>query len=279
MTGRGPYVIPRAIVWPIVILGLLLTLLPIFWMISTAVRSNREIHGSEITWWPENPTPDAFNAVLSGGQVGTYLLNTTVVAASTTIVATVLALLAAYSYSRFRFRGRKLTLRFMLLSQMLPEILLIVPLFVIMARVGLVDTLTGLIVCYVAVGLPFCTWMLTSYVDAIPRELDESAMIDGCSRLQALWHVIAPSVIPGIGVTAFFCFLLSWNQYVFPAVLINDESRYVASVGISFMMGEFQTSWNEVMAAAAVVVAPVVVVAMFLQRYLARGVTAGAVKG
>ena len=188
-------------------------------------------------------------------------------------------MLAAYGFSRFRFRGNRPLMFLFLVTQMVPAILLLLPYFVTMRVLGLLDSYVGLVLAYSSFALPFCTWMLKGFFDSIPREIDEAAMIDGASRLQALLRVVVPLALPGMAATGLFAFLVSWNHYLFALGLATSPQMYTLPVGIALSIGEFRIAWPDLMAGAAIASVPTILVYSFLERYFVQGLTAGAVKG
>ena len=169
-----------------------------------------------------------------------------------TLVSVVLACLAGYGFSRFRFRGSRFLQFLFLVTQMVPAILLLLPYFILMKQLSLLNTYTSLILAYTSFSLPFCTWMLKGFFDSIPTELDDAAMIDGCSRIHVLVRVVMPLALPGVAATAVFSFLVAWNHYLFAMGLATDPNMYTLPVGISSTMGEFRIQWNELMAGAVI---------------------------
>lgn len=207
-----------------------------------------------------------------------YLMNSVVVALSTTIFSLVGAALAAYSLSRFRFRGMRAIAFFIVLTRMLPPIALIIPLFVFTVRLGLMDTHAALILPYTAMALPLATWMLKGFLDNVPVELEEAAMIDGCTRLRSLWKVVLPLMAPGLSATAVFSFLTAWNEFPMALMLAPNRAATLPLVAMKFI-GEEGVYWSSVGAAAVIASVPPVVFILFAQKYMIRGLTMGATKG
>ena len=168
---------------------------------------------------------------------------------------------------------------FILMTQMFPGILLVIPYFSLMGAAGLLNTYPALVIAYTSFSLPFCTWMLKGFFDSIPPELDEAAMIDGCSRTSAFLRVILPLSAPGLVATAIFSFLVAWNEFLFAVVLTSTPGMYLVTVGIASNIGQFRIQWNDLMAASVLATLPTIILYAFLERYLVQGLTAGAVKG
>jgi arabinogalactan oligomer/maltooligosaccharide transport system permease protein len=203
-----------------------------------------------------------------------------VVAAATTVVGVALACSAGYAFSRFRFPGRRVGLMSFLVSQMFPGTLMLIPLYIIIVQwLGLGSEWIGLILVYATTAIPFCVWMLKGYFDTIPRELEESALIDGASQGKIFFKIILPLAKPAVAVTALFSFMTGWNEFIVAATFMDQEIMYTAPVGLRFFVGGYAQQWGYFSAGAIIVAIPVVLLFMFLQRYLVSGLTAGAVKG
>lgn len=256
-----------------------LVLFPIFWMVSTSFKTDVEIVRFPPTLLPEAPTTAAYVKIWQLKGFPRFFWNSAVVSTVSTAASVLLAVLAGYGFSRFAFRGARFLLFLFLVTQMVPAVLLLLPYFVLMRELNLLNSHTGLVLAYTSFALPFCTWMLKGFFDAIPREVDEAAMIDGCSRGRALLLVIAPLALPGMAATALFSFLVAWNHYLFALGLATNPSMYTLPVGIASTIGEFRVAWNELMAGATIASAPIILLYMALERYFVEGLTAGAVKG
>src|SRR5262249_28744978 len=229
-------------------------------------------------WWPRTPTVQAYVSMWAGRPYGRYFLNSLAVASMTTAVSIALAALAGYGFSRYRFRGAATLLTGMVATQMVPGILLLITYFKVVSVAGLYDTLTALVLAYTSFVLPFATWILKGYLDTVPTELDEAAMIDGCSALGTFWRVVLPVARPGVTAAAIYAFLLAWNEFMFAYVLTDSSEKYTISVGIAHLFGEYSVAWNELMAAGMVAALPPIVLYMFTSRFLVSGLTAGALK-
>ena len=234
---------------------------------------------------PERLTLEHFSAVLgrstSDGTwlFGRQLLNSVVVSVSTTILGVFLACTAAYAFSRFRFPGRSLGMLTFLVVQMFPATLLLIPMYVILSRMGLLNSMIGLAFVYSMTGIPFCVWMLKGYFDTIPKELEEAALIDGASRIQIFYMIILPLARPAIAVTALFSFMTAWNEYILAATFLNKETAYTLPVMLKSFVGQYNADWGSFAAGAIIVSIPVVALFYVLQKNLVAGLTAGGVKG
>ncbi len=205
--------------------------------------------------------------------------NSLVAAVATTIVGVVLSCTAAYALSRFRFPGRKAGLTAFLVVQMFPATLLIMPLYVLLDRLGLLNSMTGLVLVYATTAIPFCVWTLKGYFDTLPRELEEAARMDGAGPWATFWRVVLPLARPGIAVTALFSFMTAWNEFIMASTFMTDDSRYTLPVLIQSSVGQYTADWGFFAAGAIVTSIPVMVLFYVLQRYLVGGLTAGSVKG
>ena len=211
---------------------------------------------------------------------GRWLFNSVIVAGATMVVGVFLACTAAYAFSRFRFPGRRMGLMSFLVSQMFPGVLTLIPIYIILVKwLGLGSSYIGLVLAYSTVAIPFCVWMLKGYFDTIPRELEESALIDGASPAMIFFRIVLPLAKPAVAVTALFSFMTGWNEFIVAATIIDREDMYTAPVGLQFFVGGFSQEWGNFSAGAIIAAIPVVLLFFFLQRYLISGLTAGAVKG
>jgi arabinogalactan oligomer/maltooligosaccharide transport system permease protein len=262
-----------------------LTLLPVALVARKALTPGQEF-ALTLNPIPQKVTLEHFKGVLgrslSDGTwlFGRQLLNSAVIALGTTILGVFLACTAAYAFSRFRFPGRAFGLLTFLVVQMFPCTLLMIPLYVILSKLGLLNSVLGLILVYSTTAIPFCVWMLKGYFDTIPRELEEAALIDGASRLRIFYGIILPLARPAIAVTALFSFMTAWNEYILAATFLNQETSYTLPVLIKSYVGEYgSTQWGSFAAGAIIVSVPVVALFYVLQRHLVAGLTAGGVKG
>jgi arabinogalactan oligomer / maltooligosaccharide transport system permease protein len=230
--------------------------------------------------WPQNFSLQNFTDVLTEQPFLQWLANSALVAGLTTIVGVFLACTAAYAFSRFRFPGREGGMMAFLVSQMFPGTLMMIPLYIIIVSwLGLGNSYIGLILVYAVTAIPFCVWMMKGYFDTIPIEIEESAIMDGASRAVIFWRIILPLARPAVAVTALFSFMTGWNEFILASVFMTDESLYTAPVGLRFFVGGFSASWGYFAAGSIIVSIPVVLLFLYLQKYLVSGLTAGGVKG
>jgi N,N'-diacetylchitobiose transport system permease protein len=253
---------------------------PVFWMISTAFKSNDEIVSYTPTWFSLNPTVRHFRDAVNTPFFWTDLKNSLIIVSATVGISIALAFLAAVALAKYRFGGRKAFIVLMIGIQMLPQVGLIIPLYVVLARYHQVNALTGVIVTYMTFALPFCVWTLRGFIINIPRELEEAAMVDGNTRLGAFLKILLPLAAPGLVATAVFTFITSWNEYIFARVLLNDQGKQTLTVWLSSFLGSSRnTDWGALMAGSTLTAIPVVIFFLLIQRRIAFGLTAGAVKG
>jgi ABC-type glycerol-3-phosphate transport system permease component len=257
----------------------LFTAFPFFWMLTSSFKARPEIFTKVPVLLPKQPTLANYEYVLTKTPAAQYFMNSFIIATSTTLLALILTTLGAYALSRFRFRFRRELATWLIAGQMFPGVLTLIPLFVILARLNLVNTYVGLIVVDTVGALPFATWMLKGYFDTVPVELEEAAMIDGCSRLDAIRRVFLPVAAPGVAAVALFAFTAAWQEFMFALTMMKDMKKYTLSVGINFFVGIAGTVvWANIMAMAVLIIVPALIFFLFLQRYMVAGLTAGAVK-
>jgi multiple sugar transport system permease protein len=262
----------------IVLIGVVVVLFPIIWMVFASIRPMTETLASPPVWLPQQITFTAFEKLLADPKQVRYLINTYIIALSTAAISIVLGSLAAYGFSRFRIRGARLILPAILSLQMLPNVTLIIPFFNMAQSLGIHNTYLVLILADSAFALPISIWILKSYLDSIPVDLEEAAMVDGCSRLHALWRVVLPLSLPGLVGTATFAFLWAWNEFMFAVVLTSGVDVAPLTIAISQFFTQFGRDWNSIMALNVLTTLPLLIIFVLLQRWVVQGMTAGAVK-
>jgi multiple sugar transport system permease protein len=267
----------QALVYVLVILAVVLSLAPILYLALTSFKE------PELTFaippvWNFTPTLKNYEEVLSSTDFNKYFMNSVVTALTTTFIALILGMLAAYGFSRFRFRGHFWLRMSSLIPQMLPPIAIVVPLYVLFSRLGWIDTRQSLIISYLTFTIPLSTWMMVGFFDDVPIELEEAAMIDGCSRFGALARISFPLVIPGLAATAILAFLYCWNEFLYAVILTGRNARTLPVIITSYMTNK-SVLWGRIAASGTLVLIPVLIFALLAQRYLVRGLARGAVKG
>jgi multiple sugar transport system permease protein len=280
MTEARSFRIFRYIVVTVLVI---FTAVPFYVMITSAVKPLGDVQG-DFRWWPSHATLRPFVDIWSTVPLAKYFFNSLFVCVIATLFSVIIAIFAAYAISRHRFRGRTTFTAAVLSTQMFPGILFLLPLFLIFVNIDkalgftlMYQTRFGLIVTYLTFTLPFSIWMLASYLDGIPKDLDEAAKVDGTGDLGALFRVVLPAARPGVVAVAVYAFMTSWGEILFASVMTNDSTKTL-SIGLQYYSTQINVYWNQVMAASLVVSVPVVVGFLLLQRYLVAGLTQGAVK-
>ena len=258
----------------------LLISFPLLWMILTSLKPQSELFLIPPRILPAEITFEHYQRLLTETPFLTYLRNSLWLAAGTTAVVIVVAALGAHSLVRFSYPGRERLARIVLFTYLLPSVVLIMPLYFLMIRLGLVNTLASLIIAYTAFALPYALWLLRSFMAAIPDDLEAAALVDGATRMRAFIDVILPQALPGIISTALFTAILAWNEYLYALVLVNsDEVRPLTTGVMNMLITSFNIEWSMLMAASVMMSVPLLVVFVFLQRFLTSGLGGGAVKG
>jgi arabinogalactan oligomer / maltooligosaccharide transport system permease protein len=258
----------------------MIVLYPVLWVVKMALTPSQSFSMSA------NPIPTSvtfdnfyYLFTMSDGLLWRQLFNSLAVSLVTTLIGVLLACTAAYAFSRFRFPGRTLGMAGFLITQMFPGVVMAIPLYILMDRLHLLNSLTGLILVYSTSSLPFCVWMLKGYFDTIPKDLEEAAVMDGATPWMIFWQIILPLAKPAIVVTALFSFMTAWNEFILAATFLSDEKMYTLPVVLQRFVGDYSTQWGYFAAGAILVSLPVMLLFFRLQKYLIGGLTAGAVKG
>lgn len=262
----------------ILLLLVIFSLLPFLWMFITSFKSSVETYTNPPTWIPKHPTLSNFVYILQRGSFAVYFRNSIIVAIATTIVTLIVSSSAGYAFSRFRFPGWRFLFLAFLVTQMFPSVLLIIPLFQIVKAMRLLNTLYALVLSYITFNLPLCVWLLKGFFDQIPRELEEAAMIDGCSRVSAVVRVILPVSLPGIIATGIFAFIGAWDELLFAMTFTSSDDARTLSVSLQRFITSYEIQWNHLAAGSVIATVPVVIMFLFVQRFLVKGVLAGSVK-
>ena len=260
------------------ILILLFLLFPFYWTFVTSIKPERELYGEVVTYWPREATFRAYRALFLDYNFLRPMTNSLIVALSTTVLTLFVATLAAYSFSRFRFRGRKAFMILFLTNNMFPTVLLLIPLYAIMRRLGILYTPLALVLSYTTFTIPFSVWLLNGYLSDLPMSLEEAGMVDGANRAQAFIKIILPVLVPCLVATGVYIFMTSWNEYTFAVMFTNEVSRTIP-VSLRNLIGQLGVQWDLLTAGGIITIIPVCILFFFAQRRLVEGLTAEAVKG
>ena len=258
---------------------LVVALFPLFWLLKVSVTPNDLLYSEGVRLWPSRVTFEHYTSVIGHTQFPLFFRNSMVVSGSTALISTLVASGAGYGFSRFAFRGRAAIVGLMLVSQMFPLVMIVAPIFRLLSPLGLTDSLTGLVIVYTAFNVPFATFLMQSFFDGIPRDLEEAAMIDGATRFQALRLVVLPLTLPGLAATLGFVFTAAWSELLFALMLNSSSSASTFPVGLLAFVSKFSVDFGQMMAAGVLALVPVCALFFVIQRYLVQGLTAGAVKG
>lgn len=272
------YLLTKA--WRFLAWTVLLTLVlgPMYWIVSSSFKGPKEIILSTPTVFPHHPTLENYVTLFKATQFLTYLMNSLIVAVATSLCTLLVANAGAYALYRIRVPGAHGIGNAVLLSYMVPGTLLLVPLYETLASIRMIDTLASLVLVNIAFTAPFCVWLLRGFFDAIPRELDEAAAIDGAGPLRIFMRVIVPPLAPGLGTVALYAFVYSWTEFVFASQLIVGESNKTLPIGLSAILGQYNVNWGLLMAGAVMTMLPAAIVFAMVGRYFVRGLTMGAVR-
>lgn len=254
-------------------------LLPVYWLLATSLTPRNQVFSYPPKFFPSAPTLDAFAALASNDQLFGYLRNSVIVSVITAVLSVLVSAYMGYSFSKFRYRGRRSLMYLVLASQMFPQALLLVTLYSVFSAYNLLNTYTALVLSFTTFTLPLCVWMLKGFFDTIPDELIEAARVDGASRLRIIHSIVLPLAAPGLIAAGLFAFVRGWNDFVFALTLAGPEKQTLPPGLVNTFIGEASTAWPELMAASLVVSLPVAIAFIALQKYLVGGLTAGAVKG
>ena len=255
------------------------SVLPLLWGVSTALKLPQDVYAFPPVWIPESITFENFVAVVQNPTLIRSFFNTLIIASATTLAALVVGVLGGYGFSRYRFPGRNTLLWSVLFTKLFPRVVVIVPFFVMLRNLQLMNTYKGLILVYLMVTFPVAIWLLKGFFDKIPVEIEEAAIVDGCSLPRLLWNVVIPMSRPALVAVAMYSFVLAWNEFLFALVFTNGLERRPLSVALAFFIDENGIRWGELMAASIVMSLPAILVFSFSQKLLVRGLGEGALKG
>lgn len=258
---------------------LLLVILPIYWIAVTSFKTHAEIVNSQhITLFPEIFTVQNYLDLFKQMDYAGYFANSVIISVVAALVVVFLALLGGYALARFKFKGKNLVIIFVLITQMVPALLVIIPLYLSYAKIGLVNTRTGMIIYYVIANIPFCLITMRSFFERIPYALEEAAWIDGCSRMEGLIRIILPSMLPAIVAVFAFAFIGAWNELIGATIFLNTENMWTIPVGLKSLVGKNDVRWGQLMAGAILGLLPTGIMFLMVQKHIVSGLTSGAVK-
>ena len=270
---------PRLGGYAVLALFAFIAVFPILNIITVSLRPSDQLLTRSLAVIPEGATFDNYRVLLTETNFLQWLANSLLVSLVVTITGVALASTAGYALSRFQFGGRKAALSGILVTQMFPATMLLLPLYIVLVRLGLINSYLGIVVIYTATALPFCVWQMKGYYDTIPASLEEAARIDGASPWQAFYKVILPLAAPALVITALFSFMSAWNEYVVAAVVLQDSELFTLPIGLKLFQSSLATQWGLYAAGSLLVSIPVIALFLVLSRYLISGLTLGAVKG
>lgn len=253
-------------------------LFPFYWTFITSIKPEIELYGETVSYFPKAPNFDSYKKLFSEFNFIKPLINSTIVALSTTIVSLVVSVLASYAFSRYRFRGRKALMAMFLTNNMFPTVLLLIPLYAIMRSFGILYTPLSLVLAYTTFTIPFSVWLLNGYLNDLPQSLEEAAMIDGATRLKAFTKIVLPVLVPSLIATGVYIFMTAWNEYTFAVMFTNVDNRTIP-VALKSLIGQLGVQWGLLTAGGIITIIPVCILFFFAQKRLVAGLTAGAEKG
>lgn len=269
----------RAAAWVVVVIGGAFAFLPAYWLLATSLTPRTAVFTYPPRWFPEQLSLDAYRALVDNPSLLRYLENSVIVSVITAVLSVLVSAYMGYSFSKFRYRGRRSLMYLVLSSQMFPQALLLVTLYAVFSAYGLLNTYLALVLSFTTFTLPLCVWMLKGFFDTIPDELIEAGAIDGASGIRTLHSIILPLAAPGLVAAGLFAFVRGWNDFIFALTLAGPEKQTLPPGLVNTYIGEAATAWPELMAASLVVSLPVAIAFIALQRFLVAGMSAGAVKG
>jgi multiple sugar transport system permease protein len=278
MTGRGvsKSLAATIVTWSVV----LATIFPLLWMVLTSIKPQPELFTIPPMFWPRSVTLEHYRELIENTPFLKYFGHSLVIASSTTALVLVLGVLGAYSLVRFSYPGRERLALLVLFTYLLPSVVLVLPLYLLMVKVGVANTLFSLVIAYTTFSLPYALWLLRAFMAGTPEDLEWAALVDGASRLGAFFDVVLPQILPGIISTAVFTFIVGWNEYFYALVLVNSDSARPLTTGVmNMLITSFNIEWSLLMAASVMMSLPLIVIFVFLQSYLTRGFAASGVKG
>lgn len=269
----------RSLIYAVIAVYLFITLAPLLWVLSTSFKPNQEAISFPPKFLPDAPTLDNYLFVLTDPKLVTSLFNSLMVSLASTGLSVAVCALGGYAFARFDFKGKNLLMSAIMGFFMIPLVINIIPLYIMLANAGLLNSLIGLVLTFQIIIIPLNIFLLKNYFETIPKELEEAALIDGCSKIRAFWHVIAPISVPGFVIAAILSFRFSWNEFVLPIVLSNKPDVMVFQVALYQFISLYRIDWGFLTAGINIALIPIVVLMLFFQKRMIKGMTLGAVRG
>lgn len=279
-SGRQDSPFKRLLIHVALIISCFIAVYPVLRVLSVSLRPGNRLLSADLAIIPLGATLESYRIVLFDKAFLTWIWNSLAISAATAVIGVILAATSAYAFSRFKFPGRSLGLVFLLTTQMIPASMLMVPLYILAIKLGMVGTYRGLVIAYAVTAVPFSVWILKGYYDTIPFDLEEAARIDGCSQMDAFWRILLPLSTPALAIVFLFNFTTSWNDYLLARVLLGSQEQLLTwPLGLQRLQGQFLTQWGQFSAASIMVAVPVMALFLYTSKYLISGLTLGSVKG
>jgi len=279
-SGREDSPFKRIIIHIVLIMACIVSVFPVLRVLAVSLRPGDRLMSTDLAIIPPDATLESYRIVLFDKPFLGWVWNSLAITISTALIGVILAATAAYAFSRWKFPGRSVGLVFLLATQMIPASMLMIPIYILAIKLGMVGTYKGLVIAYCVTSIPFSVWILKGYFDTIPADLEEAARIDGCSQLQAFWRVLLPLSTPALAITFLFNFMSAWNEYLLARVMLgSSESLMTWPLGLQRLQGQYATQWGQFSAGSILVMIPVVVLFLYSSKYLISGLTLGGVKG
>jgi multiple sugar transport system permease protein len=279
ITGKKSDKLKKIFLYLSIVIFLIVTLFPIYWMINTSLKTTKEIYLLNPTFFPKKISFEGYKNLFFKTRFLVHMKNSLTVSLLTTFVAVFFSMLAAYAIARFQFRGKKLISRCIIYSYLMPRSVMYIPLYLLVVFVGLSNSRFALYLIYPTFVVPYATWMLISYFKSISVEIEESALIEGCSRMQTFFKIVFPLSMPGIASTAIFSFTFCWNEFLYAFVIITNDLQKTITVGLADLIVDDLYAWGPLMGGAVISTLPVVILYMFASKYLVTGISLGGIKG
>lgn len=278
--GREDSPFKRLVIHLILVIACLISIYPILRIFSVSLRPGNRLLSTDLSIIPPDATLESYRIILFDKPFLQWIWNSAAITLATAVIGVILAATSAYAFSRFKFPGRSFGLVFLLTTQMIPAAMLMVPLYILAIRLGLVGTYRGLVIAYTVTAVPFSIWMLKGYYDTIPIDLEEAARIDGCNQLEAFWRILLPLSIPALAIVFLFNFTTAWNDYLLARIILGSQEAILTwPLGLQRLQQQFQTQWGQFAAASIVVTVPVMALFLYTSKYIVSGLTLGSVKG